>query len=151
MCVEVWNTFQRCDHRVYQNTFACNVARQCAPGDDLLLKRTKFLPDTTPSGVPPSASSCNKIKQATRPLSTKCPICAGEERIARMEAAARATAEASTMTATTTASSASSPPAEATTSASSGDLGTSPSPGGEGIQRVRESLAMLDRFRKISI
>ncbi|KAI0884817.1 uncharacterized protein GGS22DRAFT_189029 [Annulohypoxylon maeteangense] len=144
MCVEVWNTFQSCNHRVYQSKFPCSVARQCAPGDDLTLKRTKFLPDKIPK-LPPGDQVC-KTKVATRPLSSRCPMCAKEARMAKITATATNTTTTTASTSTT-----SSPPVELTSSTSSVQPGTSPSPGGEGIKRLRDSLVMLDRFRKSSI
>ncbi|KAI1210518.1 uncharacterized protein F4807DRAFT_50823 [Annulohypoxylon truncatum] len=170
MCVEVWNTFQRCNHRVYQNTFPCSIVRQCAPDDDLSLKRTKFLPDKTLQ-LPPGPPEC-KTKMATRPLSTKCPVCAREERMAKAAAATtNSTNTTTTTTSTTATSTTSTPPVEPKSSAPSGKRvwwrmgsrsssyshkntgqpATSPSPGGEGIERVRDSLAMLDQFRKTSL
>ncbi|KAI1412448.1 hypothetical protein F5Y13DRAFT_47406 [Hypoxylon sp. FL1857] len=82
MCIEIWNTFQLCNHKVYQNTFPCHVARRCAPDEDLLLERSKFLPDKPPK-IPPGLLEC-KLRVATRPKNSKCQECIREERRAKM-------------------------------------------------------------------
>ncbi|KAI1461014.1 hypothetical protein F4805DRAFT_414422 [Annulohypoxylon moriforme] len=84
MCIEVWNTFQRCSHRVFQSTFPCYVASQSGPSDELGLKRTKFLPDRM-SKLPPGPSEC-RTKKVTRPLATMCPVCIRNERLAKIAA-----------------------------------------------------------------
>ncbi|KAI2467650.1 hypothetical protein F4781DRAFT_401204 [Annulohypoxylon bovei var. microspora] len=130
MCVEVWNVFQRCNHRVYQSTFHCHIARRCGPKDDLTLQRTKFLPDKAPK-LPPGILNC-KIKTATRPLNSNCPECAKNERTAKVAGATP------------------SQPAGLNSYKIGQPPVTSPSPGGEGIQRVRDSLVMLEKYRKQS-
>ncbi|KAI1404086.1 hypothetical protein F4819DRAFT_448605 [Hypoxylon fuscum] len=73
MCTEVLNSFRGCDHKVYQNTHLCRIARRLAPGEEALLDKPKFLPDKPPK-LPPGMLQC-KIRKATRPLDSGCPEC----------------------------------------------------------------------------
>ncbi|KAI1471999.1 uncharacterized protein F4812DRAFT_416322 [Daldinia caldariorum] len=94
MCIEIWNTFRGCSHRVYQNTSPCHVARRCDPKDDMLLDKTKFLPDKQ-FKLPPGMLEC-KHRLALRPKDTSCPECAREQR--RTAAAAAANGNGATAT-----------------------------------------------------
>ncbi|KAI1104453.1 hypothetical protein F4804DRAFT_191555 [Jackrogersella minutella] len=127
MCVEVWNVFQRCNHRVYQNTCLCHVARRTAPEDNLLLEQTKFLPDKLPKTFP-GLLQC-KLKVATRPKDSTCPDCVKKE---RRDKASGSQSIRSIVSLNST------PPSRRV---------TSPSPA-DGIARVRDSLIMLEGQRK---
>ncbi|KAI0843745.1 hypothetical protein F5Y06DRAFT_10304 [Hypoxylon sp. FL0890] len=97
MCIEIWNAFQHCNHRVYQSTFPCHVARRCAREDDLLLEKPKFLPDDPPK-IPPGLLEC-KHRVATRPKGSKCTECMRQERKAKV--AGNATASPADLDAST--------------------------------------------------
>ncbi|OTA65150.1 hypothetical protein K449DRAFT_431736 [Hypoxylon sp. EC38] len=92
MCIEIWNSFQLCNHRVYQNTFPCHIARRCAPEDDLLLERPKFVPDNPPK-IPPGLLEC-KLRVATRPKNSRCPECIRAEQKAKMASSGTASSPA---------------------------------------------------------
>ncbi|KAI8963020.1 hypothetical protein F5Y11DRAFT_168169 [Daldinia sp. FL1419] len=124
MCVEVWNTFRGCTHRLYQNTSLCHVARRCDPKDDMVLDHTKFLPDQ-PSKLPPGMLQCKRTV-ALRPKDTPCPECAKEQH------------RAANSQGKTWESSSSSPDDEQTRG--------SPS---RAAERVRDSLMLLEQFRKM--
>ncbi|KAI1381406.1 hypothetical protein F4677DRAFT_440621 [Hypoxylon crocopeplum] len=94
MCVEVWNSYQGCGHKTYQNTAPCQVARRGEPDSDYVLKRTKFLPDKPPK-IPPGLLNC-KLRIATRPKNSGCPVCARKARQGK-EASGSNTADSSTM------------------------------------------------------
>lgn len=73
MCNEIWNLFQACQCRVFQNTFPCHLARRCQPDDDLLLAEPIFLPAKEPK-LPPGLLDC-KQRKATRPVPGLCSRC----------------------------------------------------------------------------
>ncbi|KAI3341681.1 hypothetical protein F4824DRAFT_449667 [Ustulina deusta] len=75
MCTEVYQLFGdiRCQHKEYQNTFPCHVARRCRADDDQLLKEPVFLP-AKPPNVPPGLLGC-KVRKATRPVTGECRDC----------------------------------------------------------------------------
>ncbi|KAI0121438.1 hypothetical protein F4776DRAFT_630850 [Hypoxylon sp. NC0597] len=98
MCIEVWNSFQLCNHKAYQNTFPCHIARRCAPEDDLLLERPKFVPDDFPK-IPPGLLGC-KLRIATRPKNSRCPECIRAERKAKMTGGGTASSPADLNTST---------------------------------------------------
>ncbi|KAK6955001.1 hypothetical protein Daesc_002631 [Daldinia eschscholtzii] len=138
MCIEIWNTFRGCNHRVYQNTSPCHVARRCDSRDDMLLEKTKFLPDKQPK-LPPGLLEC-KRRTALKPKDSACPECAKEQRRAATTVVAVGNGDA-TITATF---------AGGTPSSSSDEqrLESSPSPDGNAAERVRNSLMLLEQFRK---
>ncbi|KAI2611389.1 uncharacterized protein GGS25DRAFT_519696 [Hypoxylon fragiforme] len=129
MCVEVWNIFQQCNHKLYQNTYLCHVAKRRPPNADNTMIETKFLPDREPK-IPPGMFGC-KLREATRPKSTPCPECARLARLA--QGAARASK--------TTASS---------LSTESGRSLTSPSPDASAVKQMRDSLIFLEQHRKVT-
>ncbi|KAI1300762.1 hypothetical protein F5Y03DRAFT_363463 [Xylaria venustula] len=82
MCTEIYNLFGdiQCQHREYQNTFPCHVARRCHAGDDHLLKEPVFLPAKPPI-VPPGLLGC-QVRRATRPVAGKCRECKRQRKLA---------------------------------------------------------------------
>ena len=76
MCNDIYNKFQECGCRVYQNTFQCHVVRRCGPEEDLLLPAGPpvHLPART-SKVPPGLLQGCERKVATRPQQGMCPAC----------------------------------------------------------------------------
>ncbi|KAL7624467.1 hypothetical protein AAE478_006032 [Parahypoxylon ruwenzoriense] len=133
MCVEIWTIFRdpNCHHRIYQNTFPCHVARRCSGGDDLILEKSKFLPDKQ-TKIPPGFLQCRR-KIATKPKDTRCPECAKEEH--------RVKAGGSEGTAS----------ADLSSSVSSVQRITSPSPDGKASEKIRHSLMLLERQRGPSL
>ncbi|RWA13645.1 hypothetical protein EKO27_g1477 [Xylaria grammica] len=79
MCTEVYNLFGdiKCQHKEYQNTFPCHIARRCSADDDQPLKEPIFLP-ARPPNVPPGLLGC-KVRRATRPVTGKCRDCRRRE------------------------------------------------------------------------
>ncbi|KAI1649497.1 uncharacterized protein F4817DRAFT_313640 [Daldinia loculata] len=131
MCIEIWNTFRGCNHRLYQNTSPCHVARRCGPKDDMVLDKTKFLPDKQPK-LPPGMLQCQR-RVALRPKDTPCPECARVQW--------RATAANGKATTTSLAGGTPSSSLEEQRLAS-------PSPDEKAAERVRDSLMLLEQFRK---
>ncbi|KAI1388423.1 uncharacterized protein F4822DRAFT_429050 [Hypoxylon trugodes] len=125
MCVEVWNIYRGCNHKTYQNTALCPVAKRCPPEADMTLDKTKFLPDNQPK-IPPGLLQC-KLKTATKPVASECPKCARQKQAARDGATSRSGSNQSTLR---------------------GQRLGSPSPEGEGVKRLRDSLIMLEDYRK---
>ncbi|KAI0965976.1 hypothetical protein F4678DRAFT_466940 [Xylaria arbuscula] len=82
MCTEIYNLFGdiQCQHKEYQNTFPCHVARRCHVGDDHLLNEPVFLPAKPPS-VPPGLLGC-KVRRATRPVAGTCRDCNRRRKLA---------------------------------------------------------------------
>ncbi|KAI0802300.1 hypothetical protein GGR55DRAFT_666377 [Xylaria sp. FL0064] len=80
MCTEVYNLFgdPKCQHKEFQNTFPCHIARRCRADDDQLLNEPVFLP-TKPPSVPPGLFGC-KISKETRPIAGKCRDCSRRQR-----------------------------------------------------------------------
>ncbi|KAI1158306.1 hypothetical protein F5B18DRAFT_100043 [Nemania serpens] len=78
MCTEVYSLFgdTDCQHKEYQNTFPCHVARRCHPDDDQLLREPVFLP-ARPPNIPPGLLGC-KVRKATRPTKGKCRNCSSQ-------------------------------------------------------------------------
>ncbi|OTA88085.1 hypothetical protein M434DRAFT_15139 [Hypoxylon sp. CO27-5] len=131
MCIEIWNSFQLCNHRVYQNTFPCHIARRCSPEDDLLLERPKFVPDKPPK-IPPGLLEC-KLRVATRPKNSRCPECIRAEQKAKMAGSGTASS-----------------PADLNASTLLDQTADSPSPDKEAAKRVRDSLILLEQQRIVS-
>ncbi|KAI1076501.1 hypothetical protein F5B20DRAFT_584163 [Whalleya microplaca] len=75
MCIEVWIRYREadCDHRQYQNTFLCHIARRSQPDDDLVMEHTVHLPEKLPK-IPPGLLDC-KRRIATKPIDGRCPEC----------------------------------------------------------------------------
>ncbi|KAI2617398.1 hypothetical protein GGR54DRAFT_607613 [Hypoxylon sp. NC1633] len=78
MCIQIYQSFRGCKHKVYQNTFSCRVVQRVASDGDIVLDKTKFLPDKPPR-IPPGMLQC-KLRKATRPTDTACPQCAKDRR-----------------------------------------------------------------------
>ncbi|KAI1278657.1 hypothetical protein F5Y07DRAFT_360658 [Xylaria sp. FL0933] len=80
MCTEVYNLFgdPKCQHKEFQNTFPCHIARRCRADDDQLLNEPVFVP-TKPPSVPPGLFGC-KVSKATRPITGKCRDCSRQQR-----------------------------------------------------------------------
>ncbi|KAI0850067.1 hypothetical protein F5Y00DRAFT_233519 [Daldinia vernicosa] len=76
MCNEVYLKFRGCGHRVWQNTFACDIARRGDPKNDMVLDKTKSLPDKRPK-LPPGML-CERRK-CVRPTDAPCPLCAEDK------------------------------------------------------------------------
>ncbi|KAI1428383.1 hypothetical protein F5Y12DRAFT_711019 [Xylaria sp. FL1777] len=79
MCTEVYNIFGHimCQHKEYQNTFPCHIARRCRADDDQLLKEPIFLP-AKPPNIPPGLLGC-KVRKAIRPVTGKCQDCSRQQ------------------------------------------------------------------------
>ncbi|KAI2620129.1 hypothetical protein GGS26DRAFT_595021 [Hypomontagnella submonticulosa] len=130
MCIQVYNKYQLCDHKVYQNTSPCAVAARCSSKDDLLLTHTKFLPDQKPR-MPPGMLGC-KVQKATRPKDGKCPECTRQERQGKS-----ASSSSNSMSS-----------GSRDTPTPKGQRLTSPSPDTKAVERVRDSLIFLEQQRK---
>ncbi|RYC57552.1 hypothetical protein CHU98_g8657 [Xylaria longipes] len=67
MCIEVYNQFAdgECQHKEYQNTFRCRLAR-----GDQVLEEGVYRPPNAPSGP----SGCT-VRKAIRPTTGKCRRC----------------------------------------------------------------------------
>ncbi|ORY64248.1 uncharacterized protein BCR38DRAFT_409631 [Pseudomassariella vexata] len=73
MCTEVQTLHHECQHRQYQNTYHCHIARRCDEKDEMILIQPTLLP-TPPSKIPPGLLSC-KRRVATRPTQGLCLEC----------------------------------------------------------------------------
>ncbi|KAI0385312.1 hypothetical protein F5Y04DRAFT_276644 [Hypomontagnella monticulosa] len=131
MCVEVYDKYQQCGHKVYQNTAPCQVAARCSSNDDLLLTHTKFLPDRQ-ARVPPGMLGC-KMRKAIRPKHGNCPDCVRKERAAGAGDSKSASSSSSGSRDTPT-------PKDRRLA--------SLSPDAKAVERVRDSLILLEKQRK---
>ncbi|KAI5923824.1 hypothetical protein F4810DRAFT_667640 [Camillea tinctor] len=156
MCNQVWTRFLDCQHKEYQNTFPCHVARRCRPDDDMLLAEPVFLP-TAPPSIPPGMLNC-QIRTATRPSRGFCLECRKKERAKKLSSSSSSSsssASATTNPATTT------PTKQMTTSGSSSSFYSSnsstthrvasPSPDPRALERVRQSfISVAAQQRSVS-
>ncbi|KAI0518562.1 hypothetical protein F5B22DRAFT_599712 [Xylaria bambusicola] len=140
MCTEVYNLFgdTSCQHKEYQNTFPCHVAKRCGAGDDqLLLKETVFLP-TRPPNVPPGLLGC-KVRKATRPVAGKCRDCTR----GRTQAADGSTSNSLTMRSST--------PVSSTNSVKSTARRLfTPTPSSRALAQMRDSFLQVSRAQQVT-
>ncbi|CAJ2510701.1 Uu.00g063260.m01.CDS01 [Anthostomella pinea] len=134
MCTEVWTRFldSDCNHRQYQNTFACHIVRRCGPSDDQLLTEPVFLPAKPPK-IPPGFLGC-KLRVATKPEKGKCRECLKNElRAKRGIPATEAT-----------------PPSTSSSSdvSTTQYLASPPSPDSKALERVRNSFIKISEQQR---
>ncbi|KAI1851615.1 hypothetical protein JX266_003077 [Neoarthrinium moseri] len=87
MCNNIYTHFEECNHRYFQNTSHCHVARRCKPADDMLLESPVFLPQLPK--IPPGLLDC-KQRTLIAPKKGRCPNCEKAEVRQRAEARKKA-------------------------------------------------------------